>query len=303
MDEANSITVGDLFLMFGKDSKIVLEYWWDDIKDNDDNNHNKIENNNILKQLLSVAKLYGNKAYDIPSSNETVVSSRIYSTKESAFRRPMIPTIYQKTNTQDSFQTQLDKFKTKFKKCGRQIRQRSLINQRPGPIPNPVNPVIQEKQSENIVQLIEDFKDDDINMQVPSLIQTKQPENHVQLIEDINMQVDTNPSDEVFMINLGTENANQSNSIITSASVTQILKEGEGQWLNSEVADYSLSSFLGTFESPIKGSLRSNAGSQINDNQPSSSDVVNQMQCLMGESSVDYMAQFANLASQIASDE
>lgn len=31
--------------------------------------------------------------------------------------------------------------------------------------------------------------------------------------------------------------------------------------------------------------------------------VVNQMGCLMGESSVDYMAQFANLASQITSDE
>lgn len=27
------------------------------------------------------------------------------------------------------------------------------------------------------------------------------------------------------------------------------------------------------------------------------------MQCLMGENSVDYMAKFANLASQIASDD
>lgn len=31
--------------------------------------------------------------------------------------------------------------------------------------------------------------------------------------------------------------------------------------------------------------------------------VVSQMQCLMGENSVDYMVKFANLASQIASDE
>lgn len=31
--------------------------------------------------------------------------------------------------------------------------------------------------------------------------------------------------------------------------------------------------------------------------------VVSHMQCLMGENSVDYMVKFANLASQIASDE
>ncbi|KAF7997059.1 hypothetical protein HCN44_005336 [Aphidius gifuensis] len=295
MDEANSITVGDLFLMFGKDSKIVLEYWWDDIKVDD--SHTKTDDNNtgcILKDLLSIAKNYGSKAYDIPSSNETVVSSRIYSTKESAFRRPMIPTIYQKTNTQEAFQSQLDKFKTRFTKCGRQIKQRNLIVQRPSPLPSVPSPLPPPVPP------------------VPLIQETIIPDNPVQLLnenykeEDNKMQVDSNlPNDEIFMINLGTENANQSNSIITSASVTQILKEGEGQWLNSEVADYSLSSFLGTFESPIKGSPRSNAGSQVNDNQPSSSssDVVSQMQCLMGESSVDYMAQFANLASQIASDE
>lgn len=221
MDEANSITVGDLFLMFGKDSKIVLEYWWDDIKVEDSDI--KTDDNNIgciLKELLSIAKHYGSKAYDIPSSNETVVSSRIYSTKESVFRRPMIPTAYQKTNAQEAFQTQLDKFRTKF---GRQIKQRSLIVQRPGSLPPlfvpspppPPAPLIQETIiPDNPVKLLsEELKD-----------------------EDINMQVDLNPpNDEIFMINLGTENANQSNSIITSASVTQILKEGEGQWLNSEV--------------------------------------------------------------------
>ena len=29
VEEANTITVGDLFLMFGRQSKITLEYWWD----------------------------------------------------------------------------------------------------------------------------------------------------------------------------------------------------------------------------------------------------------------------------------
>ncbi|XP_011684525.1 PREDICTED: uncharacterized protein LOC105447911 isoform X2 [Wasmannia auropunctata] len=108
--------------------------------------------------------------------------------------------------------------------------------------------------------------------------------------------------DKTFLDALGTSgDAKNSNSIITSA--TQILKEGEHQWLNSEVADFSLSSFLGQLESPMKGSQRSQTGEQIMEDTRPSSDVVSHMQCLMGENSVDYMAKFANLASQMASDE
>lgn len=35
-------------------------------------------------------------------------------------------------------------------------------------------------------------------------------------------------------------------------SPTRLLKENENQWLNSEVPDFSLSSFLGHLESPMK---------------------------------------------------
>lgn len=35
-------------------------------------------------------------------------------------------------------------------------------------------------------------------------------------------------------------------------SPSRILKENENQWLNSEVADFSLSSFLGHLDSPMK---------------------------------------------------
>lgn len=37
-----------------------------------------------------------------------------------------------------------------------------------------------------------------------------------------------------------------------------------------QVADYSLSSFLGQFESPLKGSQRSQTGSQLGSIRPSS---------------------------------
>lgn len=97
-----------------------------------------------------------------------------------------------------------------------------------------------------------------------------------------------------------------------------------------QVADFSLSSFLGQLESPIKGSQHSQTeGPTIEGVRPPSdvsfrhrhrllqsfevrffylvllciSQVVTHMQCLMGENSVDYMAKFANLASQMVSSE
>lgn len=35
-------------------------------------------------------------------------------------------------------------------------------------------------------------------------------------------------------------------------SPSRLLKENDNQWLNSEVADFSLSSFLGHLDSPVK---------------------------------------------------
>lgn len=64
-----------------------------------------------LQKLLSIAKYnYGtSKVYDNSSgSNETVISSRILSTKESTFRRPLVPQTYHKIGTPDAFKTQLD---------------------------------------------------------------------------------------------------------------------------------------------------------------------------------------------------
>ncbi|KAK0162856.1 hypothetical protein PV327_006598 [Microctonus hyperodae] len=290
IDEANTITIGDLFLMFGRESKIVLEYWWDSIpKDNKKiTTENAVPNESnkddrlclALQKLLSIAKHnYGtSKGFDnTSSSNETVISSRVPSTKESTFRRPLIPQVYHKMGSQDAFKTQLDKFTMRFCKRGRTVRQRNLIVQRTIPPGASRSRDSKNTEKEKIEVMTHRSADD-------------QQEN-MDDTQSINIDLSTNPP--VAM--LDAENHFQpSNSIITSA--TQILKEGEGQWLNSEVADYSLSSFLGQFESPIKGSQRS----QLEVSRPSS-DVVSQMQGLMGENSVDYMAKFANLASQIAS--
>ncbi|XP_006623303.1 protein cramped [Apis dorsata] len=294
IEEANTITVGDLFLMFGRESKVTLEYWWDwnHREHIGESTSTSLHNDNLcltLQKLLSIAKhRYGtSKVYDNTSgSNETVISSRILSTKESTFRRPLIPQTYHKIGTPDAFKTQLDKFKTRFSKRGRTVRQKSLIVQRVLPIISTPNnsseDVISNPQEENKINDSSININDHQNEKSSSIIINESQVKN--LLDELEVARDSKPT----------------NSIITSA--TQILKEGEHQWLNSEVADFSLSSFLGQLESPMKISQRIQNEDNIEDNRPSS-DVVSHMQCLMGENSVDYMAKFANLASQIASDD
>ncbi|KAK6626251.1 hypothetical protein RUM43_006558 [Polyplax serrata] len=77
-----------------------------------------------------------------------------------------------------------------------------------------------------------------------------------------------------------------------SPSPTVILREED--WLNGEIADYSLSSILGHLETPVK-----NTNCQSYD---TTSEVENQLQCLMTETSIDYMAKFADLAAKLSSE-
>ena len=294
VEEANTITVGDLFLMFGRQSKITLEYWWDwhpQEQHTGEPTSSTLRDDHMcltLQKLLSIAKhSYGtSKVYSNTSgSSETVISSRMPSTKESTFRRPLVPQTYHKIGTPDAFKTQLDKFKTRFCKRGRTVRQKSLIVQRVLPIISPSsNPPEDAATNSQETDKAHDSpltNNDQQNDKPPSM---------------------NEPRDKIFLDELEVaRDSKPTNSIITSA--TQILKEGEHQWLNSEVADFSLSSFLGQLESPVKIYLRSQTGDHLVEDSRPSSDVVSQMQCLMGENSVDYMAKFANLASQMASDD
>lgn len=296
-EEANTITVGDLYLMFGRDSKIVLEYWWDpphrEIQTQATDKPKSIGTSYddtlslALQKLLSIAKhSYGtSKGYDNNSgSNETVVSSRILSTKDSTFRQPLIPQPFHKIGPSDSFKSQLDKFKYRYGKRARTVRQKNLVQR--------VLPMQISKPAADVAGIFTHEES------------TGHP------ILGTNNSDEKNPDDEIetdlkrkhFLGVLSDDvQSKPCNSIITSA--TQILKEGEQGWLNSEVADFSLSSFLGQLESPVKVSQQSQAGGHIVEDSRPASDVVSQMQGLMGENSVDYLAKFANLASQIAYDE
>lgn len=74
-----------------------------------DNEISMIITLNLFK--LYLIKLVWNcvQGYDnVSGSNETVISSRIPSTQESTFRRPLIPQAYHKMGAPEAFQTQLD---------------------------------------------------------------------------------------------------------------------------------------------------------------------------------------------------
>ncbi|XP_069973087.1 serine-rich adhesin for platelets [Penaeus vannamei] len=77
------------------------------------------------------------------------------------------------------------------------------------------------------------------------------------------------------------------------SSPSRLLQQSDNQWLNNEVNDFSLSSLLGHFESPVKGS--SSRGSS----QPASSGpMLPNLISVYNENSVDFTAKFAELKAQ-----
>lgn len=79
------------------------------------------------------------------------------------------------------------------------------------------------------------------------------------------------------------------------SSPSRLLQQSDNQWLNSEVNDFSLSSFLGHFESPLKNS-NSRGSSQT---APSGS-FVPSLSSVYNENSVDFTATFAEMKAQVS---
>ncbi|XP_023245689.1 protein cramped isoform X2 [Copidosoma floridanum] len=299
-DEASTITVGDLYLMFGRDSKIILEYSWESavpetsVIEEPQNNALSL----TLQKLLSIAKhTYGTSkgSYDnVSGSSETVISSRVPSTKESTFIRPLIPPSFHRISAPETFRTQLDKYKSRYCRKGRTLRQRNLVVQRV----LPTTPNVSYKTTITYPEVR--------NVSVGTKTATISPKIE-EAVPQITVTIEPVPVDapKHFLDVLDgqvVEPVKVTHSTASITSAMQILKEGEQQWLNSEVADFSLSSFLGQLESPVKSSQRSQAEVPMIEIIRPSSDVAN-MHCLMGENSVDYIAKFANFTSQITSSE
>lgn len=81
-----------------------------------------------------------------------------------------------------------------------------------------------------------------------------------------------------------------------STSPTRILEEEKNQWLNAEVGDFSLSSFLNNLDAiQLKASTLETASEDA-----CLPDVDAQLHCLMSENCTDYTSRIADLSAQIA---
>ena len=80
------------------------------------------------------------------------------------------------------------------------------------------------------------------------------------------------------------------------SSPSRLLQQSDTQWLNNEVNDFSLSSFLGHFESPIKNNSNSRGASQTAPQTP----YMPSLSSVYNENSVDFTATFAEMKAQVS---
>ncbi|XP_045106077.1 mucin-5AC-like isoform X2 [Portunus trituberculatus] len=80
------------------------------------------------------------------------------------------------------------------------------------------------------------------------------------------------------------------------SSPSRLLQQSDTQWLNNEVNDFSLSSFLGHFESPVKNNSNSRGASQTSPQTP----FMPSLSSVYNENSVDFTATFAEMKAQVS---
>lgn len=78
------------------------------------------------------------------------------------------------------------------------------------------------------------------------------------------------------------------------SSPSRLLQQSDTQWLNNEVNDFSLSSFLGHFESPVKNNSNSRNSSQT------APQTTFNLSSVYNENSVDFTATFAEMKAQVS---
>ncbi|XP_014274558.1 protein cramped isoform X2 [Halyomorpha halys] len=237
------------------------------------------------------------------------------------FKHPLLPAPIKQHNSTLNTLKQLQTFRPKF--CNRRGRSRSrgvfvqrLLPLLPKSTPKPVMvalKVIAPSSSQQIpVQVSGEVKDSKVDKSIvgtsivspkegPPLIEgssgvlPKKNGTSTSITNFVATSTEDAMSSNTFRGILGSGSEGDLGDVTPPTSPSRILKEGESQWLNSEVTDFSLSSFLGHLESPLKSN-----GATSSDDIQISTDVESHFQSLMTESSLDYTAKFADLAEKIA---
>lgn len=360
-DNCESLTVGELYLMFGTDSRLILEYSWDSPKkeskteeevgaevqqsaDNDsDVNVMNLDVSYSLSQLLSIAKLHYRKniikcacGHVCGSKNDVQLKRAVQSkimkmftnmdkcaddgdekmhTEDTIFDsgqfvkptvymkpklHPISPSPFYQSNNLTSQISSIQRLKPRYcNRRGRKPRSKQVVVERKLPLlPNNIESghqivrmnIISPEDSQNALISIKEETEETTVLEPTNLFQASDP---VFLQESPVQSVVINEDTLVLM---------NENTVLstTPPSPTGILKENDHEWIESEVADYSLSSLLGHLESPIKGEgSSSNMGAE---DSRMSHDVDAQLRSLLTESSLDFSAKFADLAEQVTND-
>lgn len=371
--DSESTTLGELYLMFGTDLRLVLEYSWEknstkveteeseckpeNIEMNGDISNDgskKLDLSDSLSKLLSVAKLHYRKNIikcpcghvcgtknnvqlkrameskirkiltDIDKcadeAEDKMTSENLFENEQSFVAAPVYiqpniqlspATYFHPPNTQMvhlvSQINSIQRLKPRYcNRRGRRPRSKPVVVERKLPLlPNKMESGHQIVRMNIISQ--DSTSTDQINFDNKNV---KAENQNIFIKQD---QPLSNPifpeeshcSTDIISKSLGNsdvvlELANDNGILPTApSSPSRILKE-DNQWINSEVADYSLSSLLGHLESPIKATT--SVSNLTNDDSRLSQDVDAQISSLLTETSLDFSANFADLAAQVTNE-
>lgn len=371
--DSESVTLGELYLMFGTDLKLVLEYSWEknpikvetveneckqeNIEMNGDISNDgskKLDLSDSLSKLLSVAKLHYRKNIikcpcghvcgtknnvqlkrameskirkiltDIDKcadeAEDKITSENIFENEQSFVAAPVYiqpniqlspATYFHPPNTQMvhlvSQINSIQRLKPRYcNRRGRRPRSKPVVVERKLPLlPNKMESGHQIVRMNIISQ--DSTSADQINFDNKNMKTENQNIfiNQDQPLSNPVFPEESHCSTDIISKSLGNsdvvlELANDNGILPTApSSPSRILKE-DNQWINSEVADYSLSSLLGHLESPIKAAA--SVSNLTNDDSRLSQDVDAQISSLLTESSLDFSANFADLAAQVTNE-
>lgn len=334
-----AIKIGELYLICGGESKIQLEYWFEDCVEA--TSQNRLSQS--LNKLISIAQYnltspkgcscgsVNNKPHSLPRQTEIktevdqnqrgayslVSGCKVMVHPSSVFRRPLQPKPLHSTG---SFKAQLDKLQPRYcNRTGRPSNKHVGIVQKLLPLQpktsltivqtsnfRPIVPAISSEQN----QLLDD-KQCDINHVDQASLSPKKEWKHPD--EDIPDDVSITSSTINRLMDIALPSMNEfsapnfsgllSNCSNPTTSVSLTTPSTSPSRLLKDDSNQWLNPDMDFSLSSFLGHLDKEqmAETARNDNQKViSNDVEAQFQCLMSENSVDYTAKFADLAAQVA---
>uniref|UniRef100_A0A1B6CF80 SANT domain-containing protein n=1 Tax=Clastoptera arizonana TaxID=38151 RepID=A0A1B6CF80_9HEMI len=244
---------------------------------------------------------------------------------DSIFRKPLVLPKPVQPGTSDGLKFSLDKLRTKS--CSRKGRAR------PKPVPAKIVPLLpkpefnQQEMFSILSNKVQGFKliapaksknppTQTVTIQTPAPVQVVKMNPTLAVVKEEDRNV-SSPTSFSNLLNDLSLPGSSNNSLLEPApsfvgvlktdstlpvqvtppvSPSRLLKEEDSQWFNSEVVDFSLSSFLNHLEAiPTNRSSENNEDSRL-------SDVETRFSSLLNENCTDLTSQISDLTAQISAD-